>query len=91
MKCYIITYDLRSPGRNYDGLYEGIKSYGTWGKLTQSTWAIVTTETAVQVRDYLSKYIDSNDRIFVVKSGKEAAWKNVRAGSEWLKKHLNKG
>ena len=88
MSCYLITYDLRQPGRSYESLYEAIKSYGGWAKITESTWAVVTTRNAVQVRDHLLAYMDNNDRVFVVKSGTEAAWKNVICKNEWLKEHL---
>lgn len=88
MPCYIVTYDLRAPGRNYEAVYNKLKSYDNWAKITESTWAIVTDERAVQIRDGLAALIDKNDRIFVVKSGVEAAWRNTRCKSEWLKKHL---
>lgn len=87
MSCYIISYDLRAA-RNYDVLYDAIKSYGTWAHITESTWAIVTTKTAVQVRDHLSSVMDQDDRLFVVKSGVEAAWKNVICKNQWLKDNL---
>lgn len=89
MKCYIITYDLRKF-RNYDALYNAIKSYGTWGKITESTWAIVTYQSTAQIRDYLLNYIDNDDRLFVLKSGGEAAWQNVIAENNWLQQHLPK-
>ncbi|MFA7361951.1 MAG: hypothetical protein WC139_13040 [Candidatus Kapaibacterium sp.] len=88
MKCFIITYDLRKPGRDYKSLYEALKSFGTWGKITESTWAIVSSLTSRQIYDFLSKHIDSNDRIFVIKSGKDATWINAIASVDWLKKHL---
>lgn len=88
MTCYIITYDLLKPGRNYNDLYEAIKSYGTWAHIAESVWAVVTTRTAVQVRDHLQGKMDPGDRIFVVKSGTEAAWGNVLCKNEWLKEHL---
>ena len=47
MSRYIITYDLSKPGRNYDDLYQRIKSYGTWAKIAESSWAIVTDQTTV--------------------------------------------
>lgn len=89
MKCYIITYDLRQF-RNYDALYNGIKSYGTWGKITESTWAIVTYQNAAQIRDYLLNFIDSDDRLFVIKGGGEAAWQNAIADNNWLQQQLPK-
>ena len=88
MACYIISYDLSVPGRNYDSLYEAIRAYRTWAHINQSVWAVVTTQSAVQVRDNLSKHLDQNDRIFVVKSGVEAAWRKSICKNEWLKEHL---
>jgi len=88
MPAYIVAYDLRQPGRNYDPLYAAIKGYGTWGKVTESLWVIDSASSAVSIRDHLTGFIDKNDRIFVVKSGLEAAWRNAMAENEWLKSHL---
>lgn len=87
MSCYIINYDL-NKSKDYESLFEAIKSYGTWAKILKSCWAIVTTKSAEQVRDHLLTVMDSDDGIFVVKSGKEAAWKNVECSDDWLKKNL---
>ncbi len=87
-KTYLITYDLKQPGRNYQDLYNAIKSYGTWGKINNSTWLIKTSDSAVQIRDYLLSYLDYNDSLFVVKVEREAAWRNVKANNEWIKKNL---
>lgn len=88
MACYIISYDLRAPGRNYEQLYAAIKAYGKWAHINESLWAVVTDTNAVAVRDNLTKYLDPNDRLFVVKSGVEAAWKNSMCKNEWLKGNL---
>ena len=87
MNCYIITYDLRFGG-NYTTLHNAIKQYGTWAKITESTWAIVTNNTAEIVRDNLLSFMDNNDRLFVIKSGGEAAWMRVMCKNEWLQKNL---
>ena len=81
-------YDLISPGRNYQELYDAIKSYGTWGKLTESCWAIVTASSAVEIRDYLHQFIDNNDRLMVIRGGREAAWRNMMAEKQWLEQNL---
>ncbi len=88
MSCYIISYDLRAPGRNYDSLYEKLKSYTKWAKITESTWAVITESSAAQIRDALKTVTDPNDRIFVVKSGVESAWRNSICKNEWLKENL---
>ena len=87
MQCYIISYDLRKQ-RNYDDLYQEIKSFPTWAHITESTWAIVAEESAAEIRGNLRKVVDADDAIFVVRSGGEAAWRNVICKSEWLKKYL---
>ena len=71
-----------------DGMYDAIKSYGTWAHINESLWAVVTTQSAVQIRDHLQGFVDANDRIFVVRSGTEAAWSSAMCENEWLKEHL---
>ena len=88
MATYIISYDLLQPGQNYERLYEAIKSYGIWAKINESLWAVVTTSSAVQIRDNLLAHIDTNDRLIVIKSGVEAAWRNSICKNEWLKERL---
>lgn len=88
ISCFIISYDLRAPYRDYNLLYNAIKSYGTWGRLTESTWAIVTDSTSEQVRNFLMNYIDVNDRLVVIKGGKEAAWIRAIANNDWLQQNL---
>lgn len=88
MKCYLIIYDLKQPGMDYKSLYQAIKSFGTWGKITESTWAIVTNLSPNQIYDFLVKHIDRNDRLFIIKSGRNAIWMNAIADKEWLKKYL---
>lgn len=89
MATYVITYDLRAPGRNYDDLIGHLKSYGTWARPTESTWVIVTDDSAVQVRDAAKQYIDSNDKLFVVESGGVGAWKSLpQSTTDWLRKYL---
>lgn len=88
MSSKVIEYDLRNPGRNYDALYEAIKSYGTWAHLTESTWFVKTAETCVQIRDRLLSVMDSNDRLFVGELTGVAAWRNLICDNDYLKKNL---
>lgn len=88
MASYLITYDLRK-NRDYTSLYSAIKSYGTWAKITESSWIVVTEQNAVQVRDFLSNSLDEDDRLFVMKYGGAAAWKNAIAQNDWFHKYLN--
>ncbi len=87
-KCYIITYGLMTPNRNYELLYNAIKSYGTWGKITETSWMIVTTASAANIRDNLSSYMGVSDRLFVSRVAIPSAWRNTIATDDWVKKNL---
>ena len=88
MACYIISYDLLAPGRNYEQLYSALKTYSKWAKINESVWAIVTEKKAVDIRAHLAQFLDANDRLFVIKSGVEAAWRHSKCKNEWLKENL---
>lgn len=88
MNSIIVTYDLRSPGRDYSELYKKLKSYTGWAKITESTWLLKTALSCVDVRDDILSVIDNNDRLFVTKSTGEAAWRNVICDNDYLKENL---
>lgn len=87
MPCYIISYDIDAKS-DYATLHAAIKSYKTWAKITESTWAVVSSQSAVDIRNHLFGLLKEGDRLFVVKSGVEAAWQNTICKSEWLKSYL---
>lgn len=88
MAAYLVIYDLIAPGRDYKVIHEKIKEYKIWARPTESTWIIVTEKSASEIYDHLIRYIDVNDRLFIVRSGVEAAWYNVRCKDTWLQNHL---
>lgn len=90
MHCYIVSYDLCQPGRDYNALYDALKSFSNWGKLTESTWAVISEYNCVDIRDYLMKFIDDNDRLIVIQSGKHAAWNRLLANNQWAIDNLVK-
>lgn len=73
MAVYQIDYDLRKQ-RNYDALYERLKSYPQWCRVLESTWVISTNQSAAQVRDYLKAVMDADDGLLVTRLQGEAAW-----------------
>lgn len=65
MANFIVSYDLRQE-RDYQKLINAIKkNYRIHSRVLESVWYIKSAETAVQIRDYLSMYIDSDDGIAV--------------------------
>lgn len=89
MACYVVTYDLLTPGQDYADLHDRIKAAGTtWCHPLESTWFISSTKTAKELRDYIKVELDSNDKLLVGKlTG--AAWKNFSTkDSNWLTENL---
>lgn len=66
MNIYIISYDLRTPGRNYTPLYDAIKAYGDWQHPMESFWTISTDDDANVIFNKLSPNIDNNDSLFII-------------------------
>lgn len=87
MNCYIISYDM-AEGGDYEELFAAIKAYKAWAHITESTWAVATNDDHKEIRDNLVQYLPNGSRLFVVKSGTAAAWRNVLCSSEWLKRRL---
>lgn len=88
MGAYIVTYDLARPGRDYDELHARIKAFDGWARIAESSWAVATNQSAVQVRDYLTPAIDANDKLFVSRLG-SSAWIGLSSEvSEWLKNNI---
>ena len=88
MKVYQVNYDLRKQ-RNYEPLYERLKSYGTYSHSLDSTWIIVTDQTARQIRDYLYAVMDGDDGLLVTRLQGEWASVGLRESTDqWLEKRL---
>ena len=71
-----ISYDLKNPDRDYEKVIAAVKTLGSWAKIQYSFWFVKSEFTAEQARDYLLRYIDANDSIYVADStNNNAAWK----------------
>ena len=91
MATYLIGYDLNRSGgdSSYGDLIKAIKEFATWWHHLDSTWIIKSTKTAVEIRDALTPFIDSNDELLVATLTGEAAWHGFNnEASSWLKNNL---
>ncbi len=86
-RTYIVTYQLgKTP--NEDAIIKYLKNSDGWARITDTTWAIATKQKAKEIRNEILKHKGVGGRIFVIKSGKESAWSNVRGRNEWFKNNL---
>lgn len=88
-KNYLIGYDLNKSGQDYTTLISEIKKLGTWWHCLDSTFIIKSSSSAVEIRNHLIKFIDSNDKMLVVYLNGEAAWTGFSIEcSNWLKNNI---
>lgn len=86
---YHISYDLNAPGKAYTTLIEVIKSLGTWCHPVDSTWYVVSSLTASEIRDKLITAIDESDQVIVTVARAPGAWYGLSNDvSSWLQTHL---
>ena len=82
MAVYLVTYDLRKPGRDYAPVHTFLKQLA-YCKDLESVWLIDTNWTAAQIRDALNQRIDANDKTFVVRLMRDWAAYGFGCG-DWL-------
>lgn len=88
MAIWVVSYDLRAPGRNYAVLYEQLKSV-PYAHVLESFWLIETDGPATRIRDALKAHMDANDGIAVIEFTKDADWAFSgvnQASLDWVKK-----
>jgi hypothetical protein len=82
MAVYLVTYDLRQPGKDYAPVHAFLKQFA-YCKDLESVWLLDTNWSAQQIRDGLNQRIDKNDKNFVVRLTRE--WGSYNYGcSDWL-------
>lgn len=67
-KLFIIIYDLKVPGRDYNSLYDAIKALSNdYQHPLESTWFVASDGnlSSQGIYDVLRETIDDNDNLFV--------------------------
>ena len=85
---YLITYDLKAPGRDYNALYEEIKLIGETFHPLESVWFVKSTLKANDIYTKLRLKIDDNDSFFVVNiTNQDRQGWLPKTAWEWLDKN----
>lgn len=89
MNAYIVCFEI-SQLEKKNAFLEGLKTYGFYCPICETAWAVKTEKSAASIRDHLTLYLGTNDRLFVIRSGTEAAWRNSYGTKhdDWLKGNL---
>src|SRR5687767_12019103 len=86
MNNLFVSYDLISPGQNYDRVVEAIKTLGSWAKVHYSYWYVKSRYDASEAANIVRRAQDTNDSLMVVDAtNNNAAWFNLKPEVE---KHI---
>ncbi len=87
MSVKLITYDLNAPGQNHTKVLEKIKTY-TWARLSESSYAVDTSETAATIYGKFKPLLDQSDDFLVISMTKPYAGRAHRDVISWLDRRL---
>ena len=87
MSALLITYDLKKPGQDYSDFYKIIKSY-SWARLSESSYAIATTEIPKSIYEKPTPHIDKNDQVYLITLTSPYWGSEPQEVNDWLKKYL---
>lgn len=89
MTCYIVSFEVKQEATRLK-VRDILRGFRGYCPINKTCWAILTDDKASNVRDAITEVLESGDRVFVIRSGTEAAWRNSygEKNNTWLKKNL---
>lgn len=84
-----VSYDLHSPGQDYDKVADAIKSLGAWAKVQYSLWYVKSQLSASDASEKVWAVMDRNDSLIVIDAtNNNASWYNLsQEVSYFIKEH----
>ena len=89
MRVYVVSYDLRKPGKDYKGLSEELQRSPRWWHYLESTWLIATSENAGELYNRLVPHLDQGDNILVIQAGSDRQGWLPRDAWNWIQQNLH--
>jgi hypothetical protein len=89
MTCYVVTFQTNSE-MSRSKVVETLMTYGFYCPVHDYCWVIKTDVGAVEIADKIGAVLQPSERVFVIRSGTEAAWRNSygEKNNQWLKENL---
>ena len=83
---YLITYDLRQPGRDYAPVYAAIKalSTGQWCRPLESVWIVKSSLDVNGIYNRIKPLVDESDRFLVTELTDNISWYLDEKVSDYL-------
>jgi hypothetical protein len=76
---YLISYDLRTPGKDYQPLWKALNDVGAV-RVLESQWSVYHPNTTpMLLAQYCAAHMDNNDRLLVTEMPDNYAFMNLKA------------
>lgn len=87
MAVFVVTYDLNKETKR-PPIVAKVKSFGTWAKLSESSYAIHTTSSPEQVYNFFKPLLDGNDNLYVITLTTPYFGQGSKVVNDWLLNNL---
>lgn len=87
-KPFVVTYDLGTPGANYEKVYETIQSFGSSIRFQKSVWLVKTNLTSEQMYLKLKPVLDNDDFVLICELEKNYYSRAFEEDLVFLKEHI---
>lgn len=88
MATYIVTYDLNNETTRPNILKSIRENFNGFAKLSESSYAISTSLTPDQVHNNLSRFLDSDDTIYIISLSRPYSGRGPKNVNAWLEDNL---
>lgn len=89
MATYVVAYDLNNE-KNRPNIVGEVRKTG-WARLSESSYAIDTTERPSQVLARFRKYLDDDDYLYVISLTRPWSAYGLKDVIAWLQQRLGAG
>lgn len=85
MRTYLITYDINKPNEQFrERVLKAVKNFPNWARLSESSYAVAYDGDASSAWDFIAQFMDTNDRLFVIRLGPDWKGYGPKQVTEWL-------
>lgn len=87
MTALLITYDLNKETTR-PNIVGAIKKYTSWAQLSESSYAVVTSNSPQVVYNDLNRFLDGNDQLYVINLRRPYFGQGLKEVNDWLEDNL---
>jgi hypothetical protein len=88
MAVRLISYDPNEPGRDDTAFFDVVKRYGPWAKLTEFSYAVVTSVSPEIIMERLKQHIGPHDIVSVITLADPYSVIGHEDLNDWLSRRL---